>query len=112
MVTTDTVTYWETNRCEPTAKFAKAIIDFLGYVPFTLEASTLGKQLYYARLITGKTQKEVAGIIGCDVSNLRKIELDERKPFRKTFGEIKAYVKASFTKTGFLFESSMLYNKS
>ncbi len=54
-VTTDMVTCWELNRNQPTAKFAKAIIDFIGYFPF--QSTSLGEQLYYARLITGKTQK-------------------------------------------------------
>jgi transcriptional regulator with XRE-family HTH domain len=56
-VTADTVTNWELNRCKPTAKLAKSIIDFLGYFPFEVDNLSLGKQLYYARLITGKTQR-------------------------------------------------------
>ncbi len=92
-VTTDTVTYWETNRCEPTAKFAKKIIEFLGYVPFSLEGSSIGKQLYYARLITGKTQAEVAKEINLDESNLNFIERGERKPFRKTSEKIEGFAK-------------------
>jgi transcriptional regulator with XRE-family HTH domain len=33
-VTTETVTRWELNRNQPTVKFVKAVIEFLGYVPF------------------------------------------------------------------------------
>ena len=53
-VSTDMVTNWELNRNQPTAKFAKAIIDFLGYIPFEVEGSFIGKQLFYARIVTGK----------------------------------------------------------
>jgi transcriptional regulator with XRE-family HTH domain len=89
-VTTDMVTCWELNRNQPTAKFAKAIIDFIGYFPF--QSTSMGEQLYYARLITGKTQKQVADLIGCDESNLRRIELDQRKPTPKTLQKILEYI--------------------
>jgi transcriptional regulator with XRE-family HTH domain len=89
---TDMVTNWELNRNQPTAKFAKAIIDFIGYIPFKLEYCSCGKQLYYARLITGKTQKQVADLIGCDASNLRYVELDQRTPQRKLKEKIQEYV--------------------
>ncbi|MFN8302434.1 MAG: helix-turn-helix domain-containing protein [Saprospiraceae bacterium] len=75
-----TVTGWELNHHEPPARLAKAIIAFLGYFPFSGSDHSLGRQLYYARLITGKTQKQVAKEIDCDASNLRVIELDRKKP--------------------------------
>ena len=89
------VTCWELNRNQPTAKFAKAIIDFLGYFPFKEDGVSLGKRLYYARLISGKTQRQVAELIGCDVSNLRYIELDQRRPQGKIFEKIHVYIKAA-----------------
>lgn len=92
-VTEDTVTGWELNRHKPPARLAKVIIQFLGFCPY--QAKSLGKQLYYARLITGKTQKEVAKEIGCDASNLRYIELDRRKPQPKTWEKIKRFVNAA-----------------
>jgi len=77
---TDMVTNWELNRNEPTPKFAKLIIEFIGYVPFSLENASLGKRIYYARLMSGMTQDQISKEIGCDESNLRNIELDIRKP--------------------------------
>ena len=95
-VNTDTVTNWELNRTEPAAKYAKLIIAFLGYFPFTRNNTTLGKQLYYARLITGKTQKQVAKLIDCDTSNLRCIELDERIPQTKIREKIRGFINDAF----------------
>ena len=92
-VTTDSVTGWELNRNEPTPKFAGAIIAFLGYFPFADVDQSFGKRLYYARLITGKTQEQVAELIGCDESNLRLIELDEREPYEGTRGKIEEYLR-------------------
>jgi len=91
------VTGWELNRNQPTAKFAKLIIAFIGYFPFSDNNLSLGKQLYYARLVTGKTQKQVAAIIGCDASNLRYIELDQRKPQAKTLEKIQGYIHNALT---------------
>ena len=96
-VTSNTITTWELNQKEPTAKCAKSIIAFLGYFPFTRNNTTLGKQLYYARLITGKTQKQVAKLIDCDTSNLRCIELDERIPQTKLHEKIQEFINAAFT---------------
>ena len=79
-VTPDTVTGWEMNRHQPPAKLAKAIIGFLGYMPFASEEGSLGKRLHLARLVNGMTQEEAAKMIGCDESNLRFIELDKRQP--------------------------------
>lgn len=91
-VTTDTVTYWETNRCKPRAKFARRIIAFLGYLPFQ-EDGSLAKRLHLARLISGKTQKQAAEAMGCDASNLRFIELDIREPGCQTKRKILEFIE-------------------
>lgn len=94
-VNTDTVATWEMNRHKPTAKFTKSIISFLRFVPFTFEGQSLGRQLYYARHITGHTQKQAAELIGCDASNLRSIELDQRSPLTRTYEKIQNYIDSS-----------------
>jgi transcriptional regulator with XRE-family HTH domain len=88
----DTVTAWEMNQHQPTAKFSKSIISFLGYAPFNFEGRSLGKQLYYARLITGKTQRQVANLIDCDTSTLEYIELNQRSPITRTREKIQGYI--------------------
>jgi transcriptional regulator with XRE-family HTH domain len=94
-VTVDTVTGWELNRFNPTAKLARRIIQFLDYFPFAHNAQSLGKQLYHARQVNGQTQKQVAKVIGCDASNLRCIELDQRKPQAATCTKIQDYINAT-----------------
>ena len=96
-VSETTITGWELNRHTPPAKFAKAIITFLGYFPFTGNDHSLGKRLYYARLITGKTQEQVAHLIGCDESNLRRIELNEREPYGKTRKKIEKFINVALS---------------
>lgn len=95
-VTPDTVTGWELNRHAPPPKSAATIIVFLGYFPFSSSDLSLGKQLYYARLIMGKTQKEVAALLSCDESNLRCIERDDRKPQPATRKKIQMLINDVF----------------
>ncbi len=92
----DTVSHWEWNEHEPTVHYAKLIIAFLGYFPFTLDKCPLGKQLYYARLVTGKMQKEVVKEICCDHVNLSRIEKGLRKPHAGTREKIQGFINATF----------------
>jgi transcriptional regulator with XRE-family HTH domain len=96
-VSPDMITCWELNHNQPTAKFAKDIIDFIGYIPFNLEGCPIGNRLYYARLITGKAQKELAKILGCDASNLRNIELGRRNPRDVTQRKIEKFLNNAFS---------------
>jgi len=91
-VTTESVTGWELNRYVPQARFAKRIIHFLGYFPFHTSELTTGRELFLARLILGHSQEQAAKQTGCDESNLRQIELNERKPQPKTLKLIMGYV--------------------
>ena len=91
-VTPDTVTGWELNRHIPPPRSATAIIAFLGYFPFTVEGESLAKQLYYARLISGKTQEEVANIVGCDESIVRLVERNARHPKGPMLTKIQAFI--------------------
>lgn len=86
------VTVWELNQNEPTAKFAKKIIEFLGYVPF-LEHESLDKRTHLTRLVSGKTQEQVLKEINVDESNLRLIDLGVRILFRKTREKIEQFIK-------------------
>ena len=95
-VTPNTVTGWELNRHQPPARLARKIIQFLGYIPFNGEGLSLGKKLYYARLLSGKTQEQVAAKIGCDESNLRYIELDRRRPGNRTLLKIQRFIDATY----------------
>ncbi len=88
----DTVIDWEYGRKPPPAKYAKAIIDFLGYIPFCQVNPTLGKQLYHARLVNGKTQKQLAKIIGCDTETITRIESGNINIQDKTRIKIEKYL--------------------
>ncbi len=63
---------------------------------YDVDFSDVREQLYHARLISGKTQEQVAKLIGCDASNLRCIELDQRNPLTHTLRKIQEFINAVF----------------
>ncbi|MEO5906284.1 MAG: helix-turn-helix transcriptional regulator [Saprospiraceae bacterium] len=99
-VTTDSITGWELNRYEPQARLASRVIQFLGYKPFPEEGLSLGKKLFFARLLSGMTQKQVASKIDCDESNLRYIELDKRTPGQMTLAKIQKFIASAYSDFG------------
>lgn len=90
------VSKWENNNKQPDVISAKKIINFMGYFPFADVYNTLGEQLYYARLITGKTQTQVASIIGSTGATLSRLELNLCKPRPRTFDKIREYINEAF----------------
>ena len=95
-VTTNSITGWELNRNVPTVRMAKRRIEFLGYVPIYENTQRFEGQLYLTRMITGKTQAQVAKEILVDQTTLRRVELGSQKPVRKTREKIEAFIKDAF----------------
>lgn len=87
---TDTVTYWETNRTEPSPTFIPKIISFLGYVPLSILPEDPRKRFVAVRRLIGMSQKEFANILSVDQRTLRKWENGKRlsADFEKTFSEL------------------------
>jgi transcriptional regulator with XRE-family HTH domain len=90
-VQADTVTGWELNRHTPTAKRANRIINFIGYLPFTIRNVPIGNLLLDKRLTMGHTRCEAAARIGCDPSTVKNIEHGSRQPTNTTTKRIIKY---------------------
>ena len=91
----ETILCWELNRNTPTAKYAKRIILFLGYIPEDWKSAPLQKQLMHARLVEGITQEELAKKLGMDESNLAKIEGGKKKKiWPKTISILKDFIES------------------
>ena len=82
-VTTDTITNWELNRCEPGIRCYPAIIEFLGYVPFSL-GETFPDRLKAYRMVKGLTQRQLAQELGVDPATVRTWEAGKSKPRPET----------------------------
>ena len=59
------ISNWETYGKKPDIKKYKAIIDFLGYVPFE-EGPSIGEKIWYYRAVRGMTHRELADQLGLD----------------------------------------------
>lgn len=55
-VTEDCITNWEKNRNTPQIQFFPRIIDFLGYMPFEVDLTTLSGKLKAHSYINGLSQ--------------------------------------------------------
>jgi transcriptional regulator with XRE-family HTH domain len=71
---------WEKNVKAPSLRVIPKIIEFLGCVPKTKEAKTLGQRIVACRRLLGMSQKELARRLGVDPGTLGKWERDKRKP--------------------------------
>ena len=57
-VTEDCITLWENNHSKPTVSYYPKIIQFLGYVPFEVDTSTLGGQIKLYRYLHGLSKEK------------------------------------------------------
>jgi len=73
-VDTDTVTYWEINRTEPSPASVPKIISFLGYVPLSILPEDSRKRFVAYRKLAGLSQDGLAVKLGIDPGTLRRWE--------------------------------------
>ena len=69
-VSTETITNWETGRSNPNIKYYPAIIQFLGYIPFTLDLSTVGNKVKYYRIVNGLSHRNMGKLVNRDASTI------------------------------------------
>lgn len=84
-VTTCPIMYWETNRVAPALRFLPKITEFLGYDPCAdRQPQSFGDQLRAHRRKLGRSQKEVAVLLGIDQSTLASWEREEHRPAKRS----------------------------
>lgn len=81
-VTTDSITNWELGRTEPAIRYMPGIVNFLGYVPFSLGDSFPERLMAY-RMIRGLSQKQLARELGIDPTTVRRWEAGIGQPSRR-----------------------------
>lgn len=77
----DSVTYWENNRSCPQVCHYPQIIQFLGYMPFEVDTSTLGGHIKLYRFQKGLTQEELALKLDLNESTIFHYENNKHKPY-------------------------------
>lgn len=73
-VTEDTITNWENNRSEPDISYFPAIINFLGYMPFSIDTSSLAGKINEYRYLNGMSQETLAKELGINESTVYHYE--------------------------------------
>jgi len=94
-VTEDCITLWENNRSKPYVKYCPKIIEFLGYVPFEVDSSTLGGRIKLYRYLCGLSQKDLAYALNIDESTVLQYEKNRHKPTGKTYKKLEFLLQPS-----------------
>ena len=81
-VTEDCITNWEKSRSNPQVQFFPHIINFLGYMPFEVDLTTLSGKLKAYRHINGLSQKQLGKILGVNGATVCSWELEENQPHK------------------------------
>jgi DNA-binding XRE family transcriptional regulator len=89
----DSITGWEVGRYGPQIQFYPRIIQFLGYNPFSIDASTLGGRIKKYRFENGLSQEKLATQLGIDESTICHWEKNEHKPVREKLKLLESVIK-------------------
>ena len=81
-VDADTIMHWERNRRAPKIQYVPKIIDFLGYVPFSMGESFPEKLKAYRKL-RGLTQQQLADVLGVVLPTVQTWESGIHQPMPK-----------------------------
>ena len=86
----DSITGWENNRNEPQVTHYPKIIQFLGYVPFDVDRSTLGGQIKLYRYLNGLSQKKLALKLEINQSTILDYEKNTHGPSQIILAKLKS----------------------
>lgn len=81
----DSITFWETNKSQPSINYYPSIIKFLAYIPFEVDDSTLGGKIKLYRFLNGLTQAQLAVKLNINESTVFHYEKNKHKPSPKIY---------------------------
>jgi len=87
-VTEDSITNWEKNRSVPQIQFFPVIIQFLEYLPFDFDLTTISGKLKTYRHLKGISQKRLGTILNVDGATVCSWEQNEFQPYEKTLKKL------------------------
>ena len=93
-VTITTITNWELNRTEPEVHYLPKIIDFLGYVPFSM-GDSFPERLKAYRMIKGLSQRQLARELCVDPTTVRKWETGMSTPMSKMRERVEGVIRSA-----------------
>jgi len=89
-VSEDSITGWENNRNGPSIIYYPKIIQFLEYLPFDIDSSTLGGQIKLYRYLHGLSQEGLAHVLDVNELTVFHYENNKHKPSPKTLKKFKS----------------------
>ena len=93
-VTECTVTNWEKNRSNSTLRCTPKTVEFLGYVPETKPAKTMGQKIVRYQKLHGINQETMAKQLGVDPGTLERWERDENRPDVELMKRVESLVQS------------------
>jgi transcriptional regulator with XRE-family HTH domain len=87
-VTEDCVTNLEKNRSIPQIQIMPSIIQFLGYLPFSFDLTTLSGKLKAYRHLNGISQKKLGTMLNVDGAAISSWEQGENQPYQRTLSKV------------------------
>lgn len=87
-----TLSLWELNKRRPHVSHYPKIIQYLGYIPFNIDTSTLGGRIKHYRYVHGLTQEDLAKKLAVDETSVRAYELNLRKPLKKISAKLELLI--------------------
>jgi transcriptional regulator with XRE-family HTH domain len=93
-VTEDAITLWENDRNLPHVSYYPKITQFLGYMPFAVDDSTLAGKMKKYRYVNGLTQEDFAKQLGIDESTVFHYEKGTHKPSKRFFFNLQKLFKS------------------
>lgn len=91
-VTEICITNWENNRSKPYVKYYPKIIQFLGYMPFEVDSSTLAGKIKLYRYMHGLSKEKLASILHIDESTVHHYEKNKQKPTAPTLRKLESFL--------------------
>ena len=70
-ITEESVVLWEVGGTTPFIRYLPSIIKMIGYVPLSIDTSTLGGKVWYCRCLLGETSRQFGRRVPVDASTIR-----------------------------------------
>lgn len=94
-VTEDTITFWENDRAEPRISIIPALLRFLGYNPYPIDASTFGGKIKEFRYFNGLSKKRLASMLNVDASTITTWEENEFIPSASNYEKVMLFLSCN-----------------
>lgn len=91
-VSEDSITFWENGRSVPQIHHYQRIIQFLGYMPFEIDISTIAGQIRWYRYEHGLSYKAFGKLANFDPATIATWEENKSYPSSKNLKKLQEFI--------------------